>query len=42
MHTVCHYRFIYYLLLPFKYIAKKDLIGIYRLFKNVDLVKKGK
>ena len=41
IHTVCHYRFIYYLLLPFKYIAKKDLIGIYRLFKNIELVKKG-
>ncbi|WP_424402839.1 protein kinase family protein [Pasteurella sp. PK-2025] len=29
------YRFIYYLLLPFKPIAKTDLIAIYRLFENM-------
>ncbi|EGY34182.1 30S ribosomal protein S15 [Aggregatibacter actinomycetemcomitans serotype e str. SC1083] len=41
MSSVCHYRFLYYLLLPFKYIAKKDLIGVYRLFRNVEKVKRG-
>ncbi|WP_109079323.1 lipopolysaccharide kinase InaA family protein [Aggregatibacter kilianii] len=42
MSSVCHYRFLYYLLLPFKCVAKKDLIGVYRLFKNVEKVKRGK
>ena len=38
--SVEHYRCIYYLLLPFKSIAKRDLIGIYRLYRNIEQVKK--
>ena len=38
--SVEHYRCIYYLLLPFKAIAKRDLIGIYRLYQNIEQVKK--
>ncbi|GJH42634.1 protein kinase family protein [Pasteurella canis] len=33
--TLRKYRFIYYLLLPFKSIAKTDLSAVYRLFENV-------
>ncbi|MGY4676954.1 protein kinase family protein [Pasteurella sp. P03HT] len=37
------YRFVYYLLLPFKPIAKTDLIAIYRLFDNMSAqLNKGK
>ncbi len=38
--SVEHYRCIYYLLLPFKAIAKRDLIGIYRLYQNIEQVKR--
>ncbi|MFD1805889.1 protein kinase family protein [Pasteurella oralis] len=46
-HLMCEtlrkYRFIYYLLLPFKPIAKTDLIAIYRLFENMSTqLKEGK
>lgn len=37
---VARYRFLYYLLLPFKPIAKRDLIGVYRLYENINQVKK--
>lgn len=43
LHLLQTYRFLYFLLLPFKLIARTDLIAIYRLFENMSfLVKEGK
>ncbi|MGC7589334.1 protein kinase family protein [Bisgaard Taxon 46] len=43
LHLMQKYRFLYYLLLPFKPIARTDLIAIYRLFENMSfLMKEGK
>ncbi|AMM81568.1 MULTISPECIES: RIO1 family regulatory kinase/ATPase [Pasteurella] len=43
LRTLRKYRFIYYILLPFKPIAKTDLIAIYRLFENMSSsLKEGK
>ncbi|XWY20236.1 RIO1 family regulatory kinase/ATPase [Bisgaard Taxon 45] len=43
LSTLRRYRFIYYILLPFKPIAKTDLIAIYRLFENMSFqLKEGK
>ncbi|OOF59243.1 hypothetical protein [Rodentibacter myodis] len=33
MSYLTRFRWLYYMLLPFKPVAKKDLIGIYRLFE---------
>ncbi|BFU59851.1 MULTISPECIES: RIO1 family regulatory kinase/ATPase [Rodentibacter] len=33
MNYLRYFRWLYYILLPFKPVAKKDLIGIYRLFE---------
>ncbi|HBO37097.1 MAG TPA: hypothetical protein DD638_00330 [Pasteurellaceae bacterium] len=35
LKTVVKYRWLYYLLLPFKPIAKMDLIAAYKLFENL-------
>ncbi|OOR99026.1 hypothetical protein B0187_07140 [Haemophilus paracuniculus] len=33
VHFIEQYKFVYYLLLPFKFMAKKDLKGVYGLFQ---------